>query len=234
MRGISGIANINAGLDDKYGGNFLISSRRGITNIFLSANYRKYAFPGTQKVENITSANDTASYVFSDGQSMRNWNPFGLRAGIDLELGLMDKMSLAGEYGQRKMKHSSDFNYDEWTEPGDSHNLYLSMDDGEFSHSFYSLILDYVHQFVSKNHNISAQTQYSHRNREQLSTTALTDTTGTIISGTQNTEDGPSMLGQFKLDYTLPLPGNSKFEAGYQGRIRRSEEIAGTYEYDTI
>ncbi|GAH71027.1 unnamed protein product, partial [marine sediment metagenome] len=93
MRGISGIANMNAGLNDKYGGNFLISSRRGISNMFLSANYRKYAFPGTQTVENITSANDTASYVFSDGQSMRNWNPYGLRAGIDLELGLMDKMS---------------------------------------------------------------------------------------------------------------------------------------------
>ena len=72
MRGISGIVNMNAGLDDKYGGDFLISSRRGIANMFLSVNYRKYAFPGTQKVENITSANDTTSYVFSDGQSMRN------------------------------------------------------------------------------------------------------------------------------------------------------------------
>lgn len=234
MRGVSGIANMNAGLDDKYGGDFLISSRSGIGNMFLSANYRKYAFPGAQEVENITWTNDTASYVFSDGQSMRNWNPYGLRAGIDLELGLMDKISLAGEYGQRKMKHSSDLSYDEWTEPGDSHNLFLSTDDGEFSHNFYSLILDYVHQFVSKDHKLSAQAQYSRRNREQLSTTALTDTTGTIISGTQSTEDGPSMLGQFKLDYTVPLPENSKFEAGYQGRIRRSEETAGTYEYDTI
>jgi len=234
MRGISGIANMNAGLNDKYGGNFLISSRRGISNMFLSANYRKYAFPGTQTVENITSANDTASYVFSDGQSMRNWNPYGLRAGIDLELGLMDRMSLAGEYGQRKMKHSSDLNYDEWTEPGDSHNLYLSTDDGKFSHNFYSLIFDYVHQFVSKDHNISAQAQYSHRDKEQFSTTELTNTTGTITSGTRSSEDGPSMLGQLKLDYTLPLPENSKFGAGYQGRIQRSEDIARTYEYDTI
>lgn len=234
MRGISGTANMNAGLGGKYGGDFLISSRRRIADMFLSVNYRKYAFPGTQKVENITSANDTTSYVFSDGQSMRNWNPYGLRAGIDLELGLMDKMSLAGEYGRRKMKGSSDLNYDEWTEPGDSHNLYLSADDGDFSHNFYSLIIDYAHQFVSKDHKLSAQAQYSQRDKEQFSTTELADTTGTIISGTRNSEDGPSMLGQFKLDYTLPLPENSKFEAGYQGRIQRSEDIARTYEYDTI
>lgn len=233
-RGVSGIVNMNAGLDDKYGGDFLISSRRGIANMFLSANYRKYDFPGTQTVENITTANDTTSYVMSDGQSSRNWNPFGLRAGIDLELGLLDRMSLAGEYGQRKMKHSSDQNYDEWTEPGDSHNLYLSTDNGEFSHDFYSLIFDYEHQFWSKDHKISTQAQYSYRNREQLSTTELTDTAGTIISGAQNSENGPSMLGEFKLDYTLPLPEDSKFEAGYQSRIQRSEETVRTYEYDTL
>jgi outer membrane receptor protein involved in Fe transport len=233
-QGISGIVNMNAGIDDKYGGDFLVSTRRGKANMFLSANYRKYAFPGTQKVENITSANDTSSYVFSDGQSTRRWNPYGLRAGIDLELGLMDKMSLSGEYGQRKMKNGSEQSYDEWTEPGDSHNLYLSTDSGDFSHDFYSLILDYVHEFVSKDHKLSAQAQYSHRNKEQFATTELTDTTGTIMSGTRNSEDGPSMLGQFKLDYTLPLPDNSKFEAGYQGRIQRSEDIARTYEYDTI
>ena len=232
-RGTSGIANLNAGLDKKYGGDFLINFQRGSSNMFVSANYRRFHFPGTQRVENITSANDTTSFVFSDGVSARNWNPYGLRAGLDLELGLMDRMSLSAEFGARKMDRSDELDYDEWTEPGDSHNIYLSIDQGEFSHDFYSVLLDYVHEFFSKKHNLSAQAQYSRRNREQVSTTELTDMTGAITSGTQNTEDGPSMLGQFKLDYILPLPNNSKFESGYQGRIQRTEETARTYQYDT-
>jgi outer membrane receptor protein involved in Fe transport len=234
LRGISGILNMNAGIDEKYGGDFLVSYRHGMSNMFISANYRKYSFPGTQRVENITSVNDTASYVYSDGESMHKWNPYGLRAGIDLELGLLNRMSLSGEYGIREMVRTENLDYDEWTEPGDTHNLYLSMDNGEFSHDFYSLILDFEHQFWRKDHKISAQTQYSHRYRDQISTTELADTTGTLIYGNQNNEAGPSALIQFKLDYTLPLPEQGKFEAGYQGRIRLSKESTNLSEFDTI
>ncbi len=234
LQGISGIANMNAGLDNKYGGDFLVSNRTGIANVFFSANYRKFNFPGTSTIESMTFQNDTSSYVLSSGQASRKWNPYGLRAGIDLQLGLRDKLSLGGQYRAWEMEHINELNYDEWSEPGDTHNLYLSQDNGEFSHQYYSLTLDHVHRFGEKNHNIALRGVYSHIERTRLSFDKLLDTTGVITSGHRNEEQGPTMLAQIKLDYTLPVREKSKFEAGFKGRLNRSEEDTRTYEYDTV
>lgn len=233
LQGISGIANMNVGLDNKYGGDFLVSYRTGIANVFFSANYRKFNFPGTNVVESMTFQNDTSSYVLSDGQSQHTWNPYGLRAGIDLELGMWDRLNLGGEYGAREMERKDELNYDEWSEPGDSHNLYVSQEQGEFSHRFYSLTLDHVHRFLNKDHTLAAQAMYSMRERNRASFNELLDTTGIITSGHQNEEEGPSMLAQLKLDYTLPVQDNFTFEAGTMARLSRSKEEARTYEYDT-
>jgi len=233
LQGISGIANMNAGLEKKYGGDFLVSYRTGIANVFFSANYRKFNFPGTNLVESMTFQNDTSSYVSSDGHSQHTWNPYGLRAGIDLELGMWDRLSLGGEYGAREMERTDELNYDEWTEPGDSHNLYMSQEQSEFSHRFYSLTLDHVHRFLNNDHNIAVQAMYSMREGNHVSFNELLDTTGTITSGHQNQEEGPSMLTQLKLDYTLPVQDNFTFDAGAMARFSRSEEEVRTYEYDT-
>ncbi|MCK4252695.1 TonB-dependent receptor [candidate division WOR-3 bacterium] len=233
LQGISGIANMNAGLDNKYGGDFLVSYRTGIANVFFSANYRKFNFPGTSTIESMTFQNDTSSYVLSDGQSQRTWNPYGLRAGIDLELGMWDRLSLGGEYGAREMERAEDLDYDEWSEPGDSHNLYVSQEQGEFSHRFYSLTLDHMHHFLNKDHTLAVQATYSMRERNHASFNELLDTTGIITSGHQNEEEGPSMLAQLKLDYTLPVQDDFTFEAGAMAKLSRSEEEARTYEYDT-
>jgi len=233
LHGTSGIANMNAGLDNKYGGDFLVSYRTEIANVFFSANYRKFNFPGTSTIESMTFQNDTSSYVLSDGQSQHTWNPYGLRAGIDLELGMWDRLSLGGEYGAREMERKEELDYDEWSEPGDSHNLYVSQEQGEFSRRFYSVTLDHVHRFLNDDHNIALQAMYSMRERKHASFNELLDTTGTITSGHQNEEEGPSMLAQLKLDYTLPVQDNFTFEAGAMAKLSRSEEEARTYEYDT-
>ncbi len=234
LQGISGIANMNVGLDEKYGGDFLVSYRTGIANLFLSASYRKYSFPGTSTIENRTTNNDTTSYVLSSGETSRWWKPYGLRMGMDLQLGIRDKLSLGGQYRAWEMVHINELNYDEWSEPGDTtHNLYLSQDNGEFSHQYYSLTLDHVHRFGEKNHNIALRGVYSYIKRTRLSFDELRDTTDVITSGRRNEEQGPTMLAQIKIDYTLPVREKSKFEAGFQARLNRSEEDAKTYEYET-
>ena len=142
---------------------------------------------------------------------------------------MWDKLSLGGEYGAREMERAEDLDYDEWSEPGDSHNLYVSQEQGEFSHRFYSLTLDHMHRFLNKDHTLAVQAMYSMRERNHASFNELLDTTGIITSGHQNEEEGPSMLAQLKLDYTLPVQDDFTFEAGAMARLSRSEEEARTY-----
>ncbi len=233
LRGASGIANLNLGLDDKYGGDFLVNYRRGMWNVYGGVDYNNQVFSGTRKVENMTFRNDTTSYIFSNGDMRHRWNPYGLRGGIELTLGSQDKLNLGGRYGARAMDNSFELDYNEWSEPGNGNNLYTSQEDGDHSHIFYALMLDYLHQFSKRDHSISLQTFFSRRNGDELSTTDLLDTAGVIINGQRNTEEGPSTRMQLKLDYKLPLRQNDKFEAGYQTRANRSEDVYKMYEYDS-
>jgi outer membrane receptor protein involved in Fe transport len=233
VQGISGVTNLNAGLNNKYGGDFLVSYRTGIANLYVSANYRKFTFPGTGTTESMTFQNDTSSFVSSHGESERAWNPYGLRTGVDLNLGMWDKLSLGGEYGAREMERTEELNYDKWSEPGDSHHVYVSQEQGDFSHQFYSVILDHLHRFFNNNHTLALHGMYSVRERSGSSSHELLDTTGAITSGHRDEEEGPSQLGQVKLDYNLPINEKYTFKAGGMARIGRSEEKNRAYDYDT-
>jgi outer membrane receptor protein involved in Fe transport len=233
MQGFSGIANINAGLNNKYGGDFLVSFRTGIANLFVSANYRKFTFSGTRTTESMTTQHDTSSFVSSTGESDHVGNPYGLRAGIELDLGMWDRLSIGGEYGARDMERTDELDYDEWSEPGDTHRVYVSEEQGEFSHQFYSVVLDHVHRFFNNDHTLAVHGMYSTRERSGSSLNELLDSTGTILSAHRDEEEGPSWLGQMKLDYTLPINEKYTFAAGGSARISRSEEENRSYDYDT-
>ncbi len=234
LQGISGLTNLKFGLDNKYGGAALLSFRKGIYNVYIGADYSKMTFPGTRYIENMTMQNDTTSYVFSNGDSRWQMNPYGVRGGIDLAFGARDKLSLTGRYGNWGMQSTSATDYDEWSEPGSGHSLYLSKSDHERLHEYYSSTLDYLHHFPQKGHQISVETYFNRSQGDEESTSELFDTTGIITSGQRNGEKGPSTMLRSKLDYTLPLQKNNKFELGYQSRINRSENISDMYEYDTL
>jgi outer membrane receptor protein involved in Fe transport len=157
-----------------------------------------------------------------------------MRGGIELTLSSQDKLSLGGRYGGGAMEGSFELDYSEWSEPGDVYNSYTSQEDGNHSRNFYALMFDYLHQFSKKDHSLSLQTFFSRRDGDQLSTTELLDMAGVIINGQRSTEEGPGTRMQLRLDYKLPLRENDRFEAGYQTRVNRSENVYNLYEYDSI
>jgi len=234
LQGISGITNLNLGLDDKYGADVLVSYRSGIITTYIGADYNNRYFTGTTETENMTLLNDTSSYSSSSGENTRTWNPYGMRGGIDFDLGAHDRVSLGGRYGKRAMEHSAMVTYNEWSEPGDGHSLYLSQTDQEHEHRFYSVTADYQHYFSPKKHMLTLQTYFHDRTGSETTLSQLFDTTGSIISGQQTTETNPGSSMRMNLDYTLPRGDDEKFEAGYAGRFDRSEDMNELYVYDTL
>ena len=234
LRGVSGISNIDLGSAKRYGGDFVFNYRTGIWNTYIGADFRRMTFPGTRSVESTTYYNDTTSYLSSQGDFTWQHKPFGLRGGIDVDLTYADKLSFGGHYGQRRMQRSLTLDYDEWSEQSDGHNTYISQEQGEHAHNYYSVTGDYVHSFFKKNHEISLQTYFSQRRGDATTTNELRDTTGILLSGQQSIEQSPTTRGRLKLDYKLPLRQNDKFEAGIQTRFDRSDEGNELYEYDTL
>ncbi len=232
-QGTNGIANVNVGLDDKFGGDFLINHRTDKLNLFLGANYNDQTFPGSVVVENQTTRGDTTSFISSDGDSRWQRKFYGFRGGLDWYLSTSDILSLALRYGSRNMDMFSERDFDEWTIPGDTHNLYLSETDVKRGGDFFSVNMDYGHDFKSKDHKITGHAMLSQRSGDEESSTELLGMDSSITSGQRTIESGPSSRMQFNVDYVLPVWEVNRFEAGYQANLRQSTDTSEMYEYDS-
>ena len=233
-QGTNGIVNLNIGLEDKYGGNFLLSHRTEKFNVYLGANYNDMSNPGTFLSENRTISNDTTSFIYSDGDSKWRRKFYGVRGGVDWYLGTNDIWSLGLRYGGRNMDMASARDFEEWTEPGDSHNLYVSENGNKHGGDFYSMSMDYSHTFGQQEHKFSGHAMLSNNSDTEESSTAMFDMDSTMLSGQRTEERGPSSRIQLELEYALPIWQVNKLEAGYQGSLRQNTDTSELYEYDTL
>jgi len=230
--GINGIVNLNAGLNDKYGADFLLYYRLNGYNLYFGADYNNRNRPGEGRNENQTFQNDTTSYLFSDGEAGRERRYYSLRSGIEMKLNDNNILNLGLRYGYRSGKRTSEYNYDEWTVPGNIHYLYTSDEISERSGNFFSGNLDYIHKFSNDGHELMAQINLRKRQSNEESTNKLFDNNGALTNGQKTLEEGPSQGIRSKIEYTLPINKTNRFEAGYQSRIGRSEDLTGYLEYD--
>lgn len=232
QHGVNGIVNANAGLDDKYGGDFLLTYRTPRLQYHIGADYNKRTFPRSTINEYETYGADTTTFLYSDGDSDFGMTRYGIRAGLDWSIAPADLAAFEARAGRFEMEGSSINRYREWTEPGGPPAVYLSDDAVKRGGDYYQFNIDYSHQFPRKGHELSAQVNVSDREGEEESTNELMDDDGTVTSGQRNTETGPGRRIRMKVDYTLPLDGNAKFEAGYQNRLGRSEDLTDRYDFN--
>ncbi len=229
--GRSGLFNLNGGLNDKYGGDFLLNQKNDKYSLTLGVDYSKRSYPGSAVQRSQTTRGDKTSYVNSNGDSDRGRTGFGLRGSADYNLTESDILSFSGRYGTRDGRRNSTENYREWTSLDPTRNIYTSENHRERSGEFYGLNLSYLHRFQRKGHELTGDLQFSHHQGDEKTTNELLNQLSQITDGRTSTEDGPGRDLRAKVDYVLPLGGKSKFESGYQSEFDRSEDNNRLYEY---
>jgi outer membrane cobalamin receptor len=231
LEGISGAANLNAGLNNKYGGDLLVNYKGRGLKTYLGADYNRREFPGSMETESRTYSDIDTSVVRSEGDSRWAGTRFGARGGVDITLGASDVVTFEVRAGGRESKRTSGSDFDEWTN-GSDHASYISESSLERTADFYSAATQYRHGFSRKGHEISGQAYVSRRTGDEESVNELSGIDGAVTSGQRSREDGPSTRLRTRLDYTLPVGASSRFEAGYQSRFDRMEATSRLYEYD--
>lgn len=229
--GRSGLLNLNAGLNEKYGGEVLVENRTNKYSMVLGLDYNRRFFDGTDEEMSQTTHEGLTSYINSDGDSRRGFVSGGIRGALEWNFAPKDNLQLEGRYGYRSHQHESDQNFETWAEPDLLRTLYNSDNKHQRSGNYYSANMSYRHQFARQGHELSAQLLYSKSRGEEESTNALYEPDGNKMSGQISTEEGPSQEYRTKIDYTLPLNEDDKFEAGYQSEFDESEDIVETLEY---
>lgn len=230
--GSSGTININGGLDEKYGGDFLFNYKTGIITTYVGADYNKRFMPGTSNSENRTSYDDRTSYILSDGNSNRGRTFYGFRGGIDFNFSDADALGVTFRYGNMDMRSTNSLNYESWNTLNNTHLFSQNKSLSERGGNYMAFSSDYRHVFGANGHEIVGKFYYHKRDMEESSTNELFDGNGNITDGTKITEDGPGESVRLNLDYTLPISESNKFELGYQNRLGNSTDYTTNSNYD--
>jgi outer membrane receptor protein involved in Fe transport len=228
--GLNGISHMNAGLNDKYGGDFLLEYKNNSYTLNFGADYNRRYTPGNSRKEELYTVQGNTSTITSQGDTKWGREFWGLRGGLEFLLGEKDILSFGGRYGSREMNRIANLRFFEQSQNGTSN--FINRSDMKRAGDFYSLNMNYSHKFERTGHEIKAEMSYSYRTGNE---TTLTESfrIDTLFDGIITTETGPSKEMEGKIDYTLPLGPTSKFETGYQGETEISNEITGLQEFDT-
>jgi len=233
MQGINGVVNLNAGMYDRYGGDFLINYRKEKFNVYVGADLNTRNMYGSRETESRTYNNDTTSYILSDGEFNRGGTSYSFRGGFDYNFNAFNTLSFEARYGKRDYVSDNETNYHEYINPGTFDEYYISKEESERGGDYLSLNLSYIRKFNKKGHELYALVNYSRRDFDSESVNRLINENNNIVSGQKSIESGPREPLRFQLDYTLPLSETNKFEAGYQSRMSDNTEKAEMFMYDT-
>jgi outer membrane cobalamin receptor len=219
LQGVSAMLDLNAGSPDRFGGDLYTSGRRGDTGLLLGANYNKRVFGGDRRNERSIVRGDTTSFLESSGEMRRGHTFYGVRAGIDFALGDVDQLSLGGRVGGMKIERGHELQQQEWSLPGDAPLPLRSDEDWELLADRYEATLDLHHDFRGDGHQLDLHLSRGHRDKDESSLSETRTPEGDFVEGFRSTETGPHDRWILKLDYTLPLGGEERLEAGAQSRL---------------
>jgi outer membrane cobalamin receptor len=229
--GLSGIINGNIGLKEKYGGDFLFQYRTSEILYTFGMDYNKRNFPGSGIQDNRYYLGNSVSYFNYNGNTEWGRIGFGLRAGIEFDLGNNDNLNIVGRYGTREGNRTSTQNVNQFS--NDSLvSSYINLNNMGRGGEFAGTNLTYTHKFAGKGHEIKGEFNFRYNDGDDSSLTESKNN-GLIFSGKKTNEFGPSRELETKIDYTLPLSETRKFEAGYENEIENSDENNELYEFNS-
>jgi outer membrane cobalamin receptor len=229
--GLNGLVNLNAGLKEKYGGDFLFEYKNSSLKTLFGLDYNNRFFPGnSSRVDQYLFEGNTTT-INSEGSSRRGRKSFGLRAGLDFTFSKNNFLTLSGRYGNRNGLNNSSSNNIEFSTTNPLHVLRTNISNSERGGDFFEVNVNYLHKFEPAGHELSADVSYEYHNSDELNTSELFENQA-IVTGRKTTEAGPSDEINSRINYQLPFSKTDKFEAGYQGEMDISKEATSLSEFN--
>lgn len=230
--GLSGVANLNAGLKDKYGSDFLFEYKAPLFSSVFGLDYRKRTMTETGREEKRYDYQGSSSFINSISEGRMGRNGYGIRGNINFNLGETDILGFGGRYHNREMNRGSSADYSEISLQLPLGLSYINKNESKRTGNSYSLSMNYQHKFETKGHELTADLSYESEDGDDYSLSELIRNQ-TITEGKKTTEGGPGGEFNTKIDYTLPTGTDSKFESGIEGQTEFQEESTGYFEFSS-
>jgi outer membrane receptor protein involved in Fe transport len=231
LSGVNGIVNLNLGTGEKYGADMILNYKTKKYNVFLGGNWNDNTDWGDTKSTRETYSNGTTTSLLTEGSRNNSRGGAQIKAGLDYYLSDRTTVTFSSEIGN--------FNFDGYG-TGKVHNFNVPT-----TFDIYSVqknnssrggdYLNFAGNFQTKFNDMGThrlEGVFNFRNRsgddsetvDEYETDPEYQTVGNYLSRVISAENSNSDEFRGKLDYTLPLKGGSKFEAGLQSRIENDKE----------
>ncbi len=233
LTGMSGIVNLNGGNGERYGGDGIFDLKNSLINFNLGVDYNNRRMEMESETNNWILFNQQKNFNSSLGSSNRGGKSYGIKSAVTFNFSKNDALTLNGRYGYREGLSNSNLAYSKWTDVSSFIDKFSTMNDRSRSGGYFGGGLNYFHNFSDKDHVVSLDFIYQHRNSDEYTLFKQFDITNVIVEGQEQTEAGPSNSFDLKLDYTYPITADSKFEAGYKGEFNSADDVSQYFIYDT-
>lgn len=223
-KGMNGMLNFNGGLDEKYGGDFLINFQKNKWNFYVGANFNHGKYPGDMETRNESMIQGITTHINSQGSSYRQREFYYIRSGFSYKLSPADIFDGALRIGGMNFERGSNLNYTRFSSFSPIVENYFNESSSKRSGSFFSGNLNYKHKFLQEGHEFTLRVNYRGRDGDDKTINSLRDSLQQITDGQQTFEEGPNKRLRFQMDYSYPYSMNGKLELGANGRLGRYDD----------
>lgn len=241
LSGVNGIVNVNLGTGKKYGTDLMLNYKTKKYNLFFGGNWNDNTDEGNMKSTRETYANDTTTYLNTEGTRNQSRGGTQLKGGFDYYLNDKTSVTVSSEVGNYDFSSYGGGNLHNYQFPTGKFDIYsVQQNNSGRSGNFVSANASFLTKFDEMGlHKLEGS--FNYRNRDGLSDETIdeyrSDASFTqvneYLSRVITDENSNSNDYRAKLDYTLPLKGGDKFEAGLQSRMENEKEYLNFQSYNT-
>jgi outer membrane receptor protein involved in Fe transport len=232
--GFSALANGDAGLRNRYGGDLLLSHKSGIVSAYLGGQLGRRVYVNSGSSETRTFGSDETLMVASTGSG--SWlSRYGAgRAGIDLQFTPRDRSSISARAGTYSGGTSNRSSVSETWLPSDSGRSFLTDGGWGFNSDYWFAMYDHEHDFDTASNKLTGRVYFVSRAGTDFSRNVLFDSSGDTFAGRKTEEVGPWRQFNGELEYQVLFPKAGMLYVGYAGGVGRVDLKHRLLNYDPV
>lgn len=234
LEGMSFLTNLTGGNYDNYAGDFSLNMREKKTELNIGIDFRNRTRPSDQYNERISRFDNSTSTVISNG--LRDWQAknYGINGEFTYTPNSGHSISIGGRYNRRVMRGLNELFFQEYTNDVNVYSYY-NVGDNKYDITSSSTYLNYKYNIGrEKDHYLDFRAVYNHRYGDDEVYADFLDADGNKTGGTFNTEQGPSDMLRFNLDYSKKFASEITVEAGSQIQFGKSNDRNRNYHYNPL
>ncbi len=212
LKGSSGFVNVAPGNHDNMAASGMYNLKKKKSSFYLGASYNQRAQSGKRNNYQ-TTFTDPKTFRNTTGKLNYKTTKYNLSTAYDYKFNAKNSLSITAKIGRSDLDKKDDLIYDSFKKNSE-HKPESNLEKTDSETDYYEATVNYIRKFKKKGHHLNTFFDYSGRNYEKTILNKYSSISGSDNYHSFLKEDAKGII--LSSDYTLPLNGKRKLQAGYK------------------